>query len=185
MAKAPVAVVVAPFWASVTGTTTSLLRPLMLSLPATSNWLAFTRLMLLDWNVAWGNAATLNQVALGSSALASRLMSALPVSTVKAILLVASWAGSNATWALKRLKRPSTGTPIWRLTNTMSLCAGSSVCWAWAASGSSGSNETAAKEKDHKRAFIQQFLHQEIKKSISGGQRPCAATNRRGPAAGA
>jgi len=71
--------------------------------------------MLDDTNWACGNLGTLNHAGLGSSASVSREPSvALPVSTVKAILLVASLAGSNATCALNFLNWPSSGTPIWR-----------------------------------------------------------------------
>ncbi len=80
--------------------------------------------------MALGNWATLNHTGLGSSALASGPMSTLPVSTVKAILLVASLAGSKLIWALKVLNRPSTGTPICLLTKRISLWAGTTACCA-------------------------------------------------------
>ena len=57
-------------------------------------------------------------------------MVALPMSTVKAILLVAGVVGLNATCASNFLNRPSTGTPICLLTNTISLCVGNSFCCA-------------------------------------------------------
>ena len=125
----PVAVVVAPLCASVTGTTTSRDTPLMLSLPATCRWVLSTALTLVDWKVAWGNLGTLNHSALGSSASVSREpMVALPVSMESAMLLASTLAGSNATCALNFLKWPSMGTPIWRTVNAMLLCAGSSCC---------------------------------------------------------
>ncbi len=200
MGKAPVAVVVAPLCARVTGTTTSLLTPLMLSLPATSNLLASMRLMLLDWKVALGNAATLNHTALGSSALASRPMSTLPVSTVKAILLVASLAGSKATWALKVLNLPSTGTPICLLTNWISLWAGTSACCAMrmqeGSTAGQGQKQRASSGKSMRTIEVTRPAAGSSSDSGTGGrdaaqacsihaQTPCVATSRRGPQSGA
>ena len=130
--KAPVAVVVAPDWVSVTGTTTSLLTPLIASLPAISYLPPPSALIVPDWKVAFGNLAALNQTGFGSSASASLLIETLARSTLNAILLAAGLAGSKAIWPSNWRKRPSTGTPICLLTKVISLCAGTSFCCAWA-----------------------------------------------------
>ena len=135
MGSAPVAVVVVPFWVSVTGTTTFWLLPLMVSAPATSNLPPPRALMLDDTNWACGNLGTLNHAGLGSSASVSRQEPsvALPVSTVKAILLVANLAGSKRDLCAELLELAFGSTPIWRAVNCTSLCAGTSCCWASAA----------------------------------------------------
>src|SRR5260221_172337 len=96
----PVAVVVVPDWASCTGMLTFWTWPLMLSLPSTWYLPPPSALTAVESNTACGNLATLNQSALGSSASVSLApMVALPVSTVKRILLVSGLAVSNWTWA--------------------------------------------------------------------------------------
>ena len=128
-AKAPVAVLRAPLCASVNGTATSCVAPLIVSLPAASNLPPPRAFTALDWNVACGNLAALNHAALGTSASVSgdpKL--ALAVSILNAICAACGLAGSNATLASNFLKRPSTGTPICLLTKTISLRAASSFC---------------------------------------------------------
>src|SRR5436190_2320866 len=131
MTKAPLAVVFAPVCASVTGTTRSRLKPFSASLPLTSNRPAPSGLTVVDWNVACGNSLVLNQSGLAISASVSAVpMATLARSIASAIFAVSGCFGSNATCASKRLNLPSTGTPIWRVVNASSLCAGSSFCCA-------------------------------------------------------
>ena len=110
---------------------TSRLVPLIWSLPLTSNLPPPRPLTAVEWKVACGNLAVLNQLGRGSSAsLSGTPRVALAMSTVKAILLVSGLEGSKAICASNFLKRPSTGTPICLLTKIISLWAGTSFCWA-------------------------------------------------------
>src|SRR2546425_1174764 len=127
----PVAVVVVPDWASCTGMLTFWTWPLMLSLPSTWYLPPPSALTAVESNTACGNLATLNQSALGSSASVSLApMVALPVSTVKRILLVSGLAVSNWTWASNFLKWPCRGTPICLAVKFTALWAGTSFCSA-------------------------------------------------------
>ncbi len=131
MANAPVAVVVGPACVSAIGTTMSLVVPLTVSLPATSNLPPPLALMDVDANVAFGNLATLNHSGLGTSASVSGAPSeALPVAMVKATLPVSGFFGSNATSAVHFVNLPSTATPISLIAKVIWLCAGTTLAWA-------------------------------------------------------
>ena len=100
MTNVPLAVVVGPACASTTGTTTSWLAPLMVSLPATSNLPGPVALTALLANVACGNSLVLNHSALTSSASVSGAPSAaLARSMLKLIFAASGFFGSNATCA--------------------------------------------------------------------------------------
>ena len=113
------------------GTVTGWLLPLMLSVPATSSLPASTCLTPVDMKVAFGNFRVSNQSGLSNSASVSAVpMEALPRSIVKLIFDAATCFGSNAICASNWRNLPSTGTPICRVTKAISLCAGTSFCWA-------------------------------------------------------
>src|ERR1700712_4009541 len=101
MVNEPVAVVAGPAWVTAIGTTMSLVVPLTLSLPATSNLPPPLALIPVDANVAVGNFATLNQVAFGtSSSVSFEPNDALAVLIVKLTLPASGFFGSNATSAV-------------------------------------------------------------------------------------
>src|SRR3954467_7009306 len=142
MVNVPVAVVAGPACVTAMGTTMSLVVPFTLSLPDTSYLPPPLALMAVDAKVAVGNLATLNQVALGTSASVSGEPNvALEVAMVKATLPASGFFGSNAMSAVHLANRPSTGTPISLMANVIWLWAGTT--WACAKTAPVKASEAA------------------------------------------
>ena len=175
MTNMPFAVVLAPACASATGTTTSWLAPLIVSLPATSNRPGPAALTVLLANVACGNSLVLNHSGLMSSASVSGAPSAaLPRSTLKLIFAASGFFGSKATCASNFLNLPSTGTPICLLVKAISLCAGTSFCCASAGAASAPSSASAGKVRGKVKGKVRVMI---VSKNVRA---TCATTSRRG-----
>ena len=105
-------------------------------------------LIALERKLACGNCATWNHSGFFASvsvSVAPKLT--LPVSMVKPTLPAAGFFGSKRSCACHCAKRPSTGTPIWRVVKAISLPSRSTVCAAAGAAATAAANRRGTRRK--------------------------------------